>query len=202
MTSDAVFGRLVRDVLAAQLPGAECETLDLALLRARPTAAAVVLDARDDVARGAAASARLRAMGFAGGIALVSDDVADVTAEAPLDPGQGEAARMGFATVSLGALADQLVPRLAQEMATADAPHAAQVMRARRLIAAGEIASRLQHSLNNPIAGLMAEAQLMQFEAVSDEQAAALQRMVALCRRLVELTRTLDGFADGKPRTR
>ena len=51
---------------------------------------------------------------------------------------------------------------------------------------------------NNPLAGIMAEAQLMQLESPTADQAAALERMVALCRRMIELTRTLDGVAERK----
>jgi signal transduction histidine kinase len=195
--TDAPFARAVRDVLAAQLPGAACETLDPASLRAKPKAAAVVIDARGDIPKGAGIAERLRAMGFLSGIVLLA-----AAADSP-GPEPGEASdaarRMGAVLLSPDAIATQLVPQLAELMAAAAAPYADQVMRARRLVAAGEIAMGLQHALNNPIAGIMAEAQLMQFEEVSPEQAQALTRMVSLCRRLIELTRSLDGIGERKP---
>ena len=195
--TDAPFARAVRDVLAAQLPGAACETLDPASLRAKPKAAAVVIDARGDIPKGAGIAERLRAMGFLSGIVLLA-----AAADSPgPEPGEGcdAARRMGAVLLSPDAIATQLVPQLAELMAAAAAPYADQVMRARRLVAAGEIAMGLQHALNNPIAGIMAEAQLMQFEEVSPEQAQALTRMVSLCRRLIELTRSLDGIGERKP---
>ena len=70
--------------------------------------------------------------------------------------------------------------------------------RARRLIAAGEIAMRFQHSLNNPLAGILAEAQLLQLESLLPDQHAALERIVGLCRRIIELGRSLDGMGERK----
>jgi signal transduction histidine kinase len=194
--ADAVFARAVRDVLGAQLPGAACETLDPVHLRARPEAAAVVIDARGDVAQGAGIAERLRAMGFLSGIVLLA---ATDGPGADTEDGSGAARRMGAVLVSPDAIATRLVPQLADLMAAAAAPYADQVMRARRLVAAGEIAMGLQHALNNPIAGIMAEAQLMQLDEVVPEKAEALARMVALCRRLIELTRSLDGIGERKP---
>lgn len=195
---DAAFARAVCDVLAAQLPGAACDIVAPAQLRAAPAAAAVVIDARDDVAHGVATAERLRAMGFASGIVVLAGPGSSIAPAAASD--SDSARKMGFAVVAPDGLAGQLVPRLAELMAAGDAPWAEQVMRARRLVAAGEIALGLQHALNNPIAGIMAEAQLMQFEKVSPEHAEALQRMVDLCRRLVELTRSLDGIGERNPR--
>ena len=96
------------------------------------------------------------------------------------------------------AMAGELVGRLAEQLAAAGSEHAPQVMRARRLIAAGEIALRFQHALNNPLAGILAEAQLMQLESLPPEQHAALERIVGLCRRIIELGRSLDGMGERK----
>ena len=71
-------------------------------------------------------------------------------------------------------------------------------MRARRLIAAGEIALRFQHSLNNPLAGILAEAQLMLLDALPPDQHGALERIVGLCRRIIELGKSLDGIGERK----
>jgi signal transduction histidine kinase len=196
--SDLVFARAVCDVLAAHFPPLTCDVLDPLTLRSRPQATAVVIDARKDRARGVETAERLRAMGFDSAIVLVAVPPAGPAAA---DSEAGASARaMGFVEVTPAEMAEQLVPGLAEQIDAAKTPYAELVMRARRVVAAGQIALRLQHALNNPIAGLMAEAQLMQFETVTPEQAAALQRMVDLCRRLVELTRTLDGIGDRKPR--
>jgi signal transduction histidine kinase len=185
--SDAAFAAAIREVLAAQLPESVSDTLDPRHLKMRPLADCVVIDGHADAARGVELAARLRAMGFAGALVVVSD-------------GSGET---GAALAAAGAahtppqeLAHQLVPRLAEQLAHAGSEHAAQVMRARRLIAAGEIALRFQHSLNNLLAGILAEAQLMQLDALPPDQHEALGRIVGLCRRIIELGKSLDGIGE------
>lgn len=187
--TDAAFAAAIRDILAAQLPDCASEALDPDKLKARPVADAVIIDARPDAARGAAFATRLRAMGFAGAMVVVSD--ADGGADAALAPA-------GAAAITSRELADGLIARLAEQLALAGGVHAQQVMRARKLIAAGEIASRFQHSLNNPLAGILAEAQLMQLESLQPEQHAALERIVGLCRRIIELGKSLDGMSERK----
>jgi len=187
--SDAAFAATIRGVIAAQLPDAVADTLDPAHLRSRPVADAVVIDAHADAAQGAAFAARVRAMGFAGALVVVVDASADVAHALSV---------AGAAQVHSHELASQLVLLLAEQLANAGSEHAAQVMRARRLIAAGEIAMRFQHSLNNPLAGILAEAQLMQLDSLPPEQHAALERIVGLCRRIIELGRSLDGIGERK----
>ena len=185
-TDTAWFGA-VHEILAAQLPGAACSAIDLSLLRAAPNASAILIDARTDTTASSLLASRMRAMGFAGALLLVGPQDETLLASAK---------QLGMAVVSPDRMADDLISGLAERLALASAPHAEQVMRARRLMAAGEVAQRLQHSLNNPLMGLLAEAQLMELDHPSDEHAAALQRMVGLCRRMIDLTRTLDGLAE------
>jgi signal transduction histidine kinase len=151
----------------------------------------LVIDGRADAANGAAQGAalatRLRAMGFAGAIVVVSEGDTAVALGAA-----------GATQTPPGELASQLVARLSEQLALAGSEHAAQLMRARRLIAAGEIALRFQHSLNNPLAGILAEAQLMQLDSLPPEQHAALERIVGLCRRIIELGKSLDGMGERK----
>jgi light-regulated signal transduction histidine kinase (bacteriophytochrome) len=55
------------------------------------------------------------------------------------------------------------------------------------------LASRLQHQLNNPLAALLAEAQLLAVEdTLSEEHRAAVQRIVELVRRVIGIVRALD----------
>jgi len=185
--TDAAFAGAIREILGAQLPESAGETLDPAHLKSRPSADGMVIDGRADAAQGAALAARLRAMGFAGALVVVSEgDTAAALAAA------------GAAQVSPGDLASRLVANLSEQLALAGSEHSAQVMRARRLIAAGEIALRFQHSLNNPLAGILAEAQLMQLDPLPPEQHAALERIVGLCRRIIELGKSLDGMGERK----
>jgi C4-dicarboxylate-specific signal transduction histidine kinase len=174
--SDTDFAQTVRGALAAQLPDAGCDRLEAEELRMRPTAAALVIDGRADRTAAAEVVRRVRAMGFTGGLIVVYD---------------GDARAVAFEQ-----LGHELLPRMGEALAEASSPYIDVVMRARRLVAAGEVALKLQHSLNNPLAGLLAEAQLMQMEDSTAEQRESLERMVALCRRMVEVTRSLDGMGE------
>jgi signal transduction histidine kinase len=189
LASDAAFSGAIRAVLAAQLPDAATEQVDPGQLRSRPIADGIVIDARTDAVRGAELAARLRAMGFPGALVIVAnpDDGATVALTAA-----------GAALAPPDDLARSLVRCLEEQLEQSRSEHATQVMRARRLVAAGEIALRFQHALNNPLAGILAEAQLMQLDALLPEQHAALERIVGLCRRIIELGKSLDGMGERK----
>ena len=47
----------------------------------------------------------------------------------------------------------------------------------------------LQHSLNNPLAGLLAELQLLEMEDLPPEHRGSVERAIALCRRVVVIVR-------------
>jgi signal transduction histidine kinase len=68
-----------------------------------------------------------------------------------------------------------------------------------RLIAAGRIARRVKHDINNPLAALLGEAQLLELEPLAPEQLEAVQRIVELCGRIVALARELDGPSPTSP---
>ena len=72
----------------------------------------------------------------------------------------------------------------------------AELRHARRIFAAGQSALSLQHAINNPLAALLAEAQLLQLEELTAEQRGSVDRMVELCRRIVALVRRLDALAE------
>jgi len=106
---------------------------------------------------------------------------------------------------SLGAraVARELVDGSPSELATAltaaldgEPGVAADLRQARRIFAAGQAALSLQHGINNPLAALLAEAQLLQLEELSAEQRGSVDRMVELCRRIVGLVRRLDALAE------
>lgn len=62
-----------------------------------------------------------------------------------------------------------------------------------------QITALLQHSLNNPLAALLAEAQLLAMETTLDpEHRAAVDRMTELVRRLITLVRGLESTVDEK----
>jgi len=62
-----------------------------------------------------------------------------------------------------------------------------------------KITALVQHSLNNPLAALLAEAQLLAMETTLDpEHRAAVDRMTELVRRLITLVRGLDSKVNDK----
>jgi two-component system NtrC family sensor kinase len=184
-STDQDFSAALTAVLAAQLSAAATDTIDPLRLRAKPEAMALVVDARADASGARAVARAVRAMGFGGALVLVGTR-ADALGDA----------EMGAATVAADRIAFDLVERIGEQMTLASAPFADQVMRARRLVAAGEIALRLQHALNNPLAGLLAESQLMLMDPQTPDQQASLERVVGLCRRMIEMTRSLDGLGE------
>jgi signal transduction histidine kinase len=60
-------------------------------------------------------------------------------------------------------------------------------------MAAGELAMRLQHSLNNPLAALLAEAQLLELEPLPQDHKESVERIIELSRRVIDVIRALDG---------
>lgn len=187
LTTDVGFAEALKQLFAAQMPLGVTDSMDPSWVRAKPDAAAVIVDARADTASGRDLARLLRGMGYVGGVVVIADD------DTP--PRDGES-RWAFANVKPAELPLSLIPKLAEQMLATEAPYSDQVMRARRIVAAGEIALRLQHAINNPLAGLLAETQLLQLEELPAEFAPTLERMVGLCRRMVELTRSLDGIGE------
>lgn len=47
----------------------------------------------------------------------------------------------------------------------------------------------LQHTLNNPIAGLLAELQLLEMDDLTESQRGGVERSIALVRRLIVIVR-------------
>lgn len=64
-----------------------------------------------------------------------------------------------------------------------------------QLAAAGAVALELRHDVSNPLAALLAEAQLLALEPLAPEHQAAVGRMVDLCRQTVALLREMDTAA-------
>lgn len=194
---DAGFADAVRNIVTAQLPEAACDRLAPAQVKLRPDAAAIIIDARNDHTAGTLLAQRVRGMGFAGATVLAA-----TPASSDAEQGTDAAPRFGWHAVTADRLAHDLMPALAAAMDGAQSPYAPQVMRARRLVAAGELALTLQHALNNPLAGVLAEAQMMQLDPDAPaEQTEAATRIIALCRRMIDLIHALDGMGERKQGT-
>jgi signal transduction histidine kinase len=102
--------------------------------------------------------------------------------------------------VARAEMASALAPALAELSARPDlgddlGPIQKELRRTQQLVAMGETTSRIQHTLNNPLTALLAEAQLLEMEELADEHRAAVKRMIELCRRLVVMVRGLDSGA-------
>lgn len=69
--------------------------------------------------------------------------------------------------------------------------------RVRRSFAAGEGALAVHLAMNNTLAALQTEAQLLELEPLADDQRRAAARMVELTRRLATVMRRLDQPASG-----
>jgi signal transduction histidine kinase len=55
------------------------------------------------------------------------------------------------------------------------------------------LTATVQHQLNNPLAALLAEAQLLRLEPdLADHHGAAVDRMIEIVRRIIALVRDLD----------
>jgi signal transduction histidine kinase len=76
------------------------------------------------------------------------------------------------------------------------APPARELRRVRGQFAMGEAARMVQHAINNPLTALLAEAQLLELEELTEDQRQSVVRMIELARRLVALTRRLDEAAE------
>ncbi|MDB4887054.1 MAG: hypothetical protein JWN79_2492 [Gemmatimonadetes bacterium] len=71
-------------------------------------------------------------------------------------------------------------------------PAERELYRVRMALALGSSARMLQHSINNPLGALMAEAQLLELEPLADEHHVAAGRIVELARRIAGVVRGLD----------
>ncbi len=58
--------------------------------------------------------------------------------------------------------------------------------------------AEIRHTLNNPLTALLAEAQMMQMEALPEEQKQSIDRIVQLCRRTIDAVRGLDDLFNSK----
>lgn len=196
IASCAATAQVVRDVLALAFPGATVTVEDPTYLRQVPDAHAVVVDGVVGDQPGVDVARDLRAWGFTGAIVLIAPAVDDLLRQ--------RAARLGIAsTVAPADLARTLGERVAASLPDASmddvAAHAwAELRRTQQLLAAGEIAVRLQHALANPLTALLAEAQLLEMEELPPELRGSVERILEQCRRTIAVARRLDNVGAGQ----
>jgi DNA-binding NarL/FixJ family response regulator len=177
----------VRAALAVALPAAVWITISVDDVgRQEPSPDCVVIVDMAEAPAAATLSA-VRAAGFAGAAIVITESTAARQA--------AEASRLGAAVLMLGeAGALSNLPRvmLAQRAPALSPALRAQLTRSWRLVAAGEIAMQVRHDLNNHLAALLAEAQLLELEELPPEASDGVRRIVALCRRTIAETRRLE----------
>jgi signal transduction histidine kinase len=179
--------------LAMILPRASTVTADAAALAegSIPHADAALIDGGAKAKATVEALQVLRARGFDAPILVVTPVPDDTALRATVDSLGARAVARALIDRSPSELAGALTAALDSESGVT-----AELRQARRLFAAGQAALSLQHAINNPLAALLAEAQLLQLEEMTPEQRGSVDRMVELCRRIVVLVRRLDALAE------
>lgn len=189
--ADREVGEFVREAAALTLPAVTVR--DLPAAQGKDTTPADVAVICESATGASLQTLRLlRASGFKHGAIVIGEmeeTSPDLARWAPVRVLPRERAARELATV-VGALSD-LASRKTD-------PANLALQRTRQLIAAGEIALGLQHSINNPLTALLAEAQLLEFEELPQDHREAVERIVVQTRRVIELVKGLDGISERK----
>ena len=189
----------VVEALAALFPGASVLAVDMTIERVIPQPVdCAVVDATMNAADGMDVLRRLRASGYAGAAVLVLDPARRLTVA-----DESSADRLGVRRCEIdGDLLTPLAVAVGDALGTqatdgvgGSTSVARAVRQTQRLVAAGELALRLQHSLNNPLAALLAEAQLLELEPLAPDHRESVERIIELSRRVIDVVRGLDGVA-------
>ena len=59
-----------------------------------------------------------------------------------------------------------------------------------------KLTALVQHQLNNPLAALLAETQLLAMESLDAQHRVAVERIIELVRRIIGTVRSLDGVVE------
>ncbi len=195
LSTDVDASASLQSLVSALLPKARVESADTSILRGVPNADCAIVSVGSMYSLATSLVEELRARGFGGAIVLVADSE-HALAHGQLDR-YGVDARLSYASLPtrLFDAISEIIERRARLLASPQgAAMLAALQRTRSLLAAGAIASGLQHRLNNPLAALLAEAQLLELEPLDPEHAGSVRRMVHLCRRVIEVSRSIEGI--------
>ena len=184
------------EALRVLFPGATVHQVDPDVEQELPDPVdCAVVDATVNGSDGVAVLRRLRARGYEGAAVLLTDPARE---DGPADAVSAD--RLGARYCALaGNVLTPLAVAIAEAVKVQDGGESApgSVLRAlrqtQRLMAAGELAMRLQHSLNNPLAALLAEAQLLELEPLPPDHKESVERIIELSRRVIDVVRALDG---------
>lgn len=198
ITAAPLTAQVVRESLARALPAAGFTVVgpDEAIPGRLPAADCVVIDAADAPGVAVDMALALRAGGAKGAIVVLVEEGADALASRLAGIGAVERLPLHDAPRQLG----DAVARALGGSGWAGPLDALQeeLRRTQRIVAAGEIALGLQHSMNNPLTAVLAEAQLLEMDATSEETRTAVMRIIENTRRLVQLVRGLDPIGVGR----
>jgi signal transduction histidine kinase len=183
----------VRQRLSLILPRASIVAADTAAVAEEklPRADAAWIDGGPTARQTVETLRVLRARGFDGAIVVATAVPDDTALRETADSLGARLVARERADGSPSELADALTAALESDIGVT-----AELRQARRIFAAGQSALSLQHAINNPLAALLAEAQLLQLEELTAEQRGSVDRMVELCRRVVVLVRRLDALSE------
>ncbi|MBC7896222.1 MAG: hypothetical protein H7066_12480 [Cytophagaceae bacterium] len=195
LSTDSDATDVLLETVQAILPDANVESADLTLLRDTPRSECVVV-AVGALSSGSESIVRdLRARGYVNAIILVADSPEMLPQAALALLGvQRTIATVNMALVLPSVLTKVLDAQDAVKASETGRRTLASLRRLQTVIASGQIAARLQHRLNNPLAALLAEAQLLELEPLAPDHATSVRRMIELCRRIIEETKSIEGL--------
>ena len=187
--SDALVS-LVRESVTAAFPTATIAHVAPDATGKLPDCALIFIDATEDATAAGAIAQRLRAGASRSALVFVVSARDESLAKSAAPTGALEQ----IETRTLGPAMADTVERAIGGTGWTDELLAAreELRRTQRLLAAGEIALGLQHAMNNPLTAVLAEAQLLEMEALPPEAMTAVGRIIESTRRLVALVRKLD----------
>lgn len=187
-----VLQHLVRTIV----PSARVEAGDTAILRDPPDAHCVILAVGTMYSAAEVLIRALRSRGYRNALILVADAPEVLSDDALALMGAAEVLATKDLAVSLPGALERLMEL---EDAADKSPVARELLDSLRqlqaLVAAGKTASGLRHRLNNPLAALLAEAQLMELEPLTPEHSRSVRRIVELCRRVIGVADEIDNVA-------
>lgn len=200
ITDDRSLERIVRELLTTMIPAADVEASTVADAPLVKGDYAIIDHAVCAVSAFTVAQ-ELRARGFEGGLVLLHGPAAPELDQRLPTIAPARSVRRGDLVEGL--------PRALGEL-TASSPPGGELAgverdlrRAQRVMARGEVTARIQHTLNNPLTALLAEAQLLEMEPMAADHLAGIRRIIDQARRVVAMVRGLDdgprpsGVGDG-----
>lgn len=194
LSANASRAAALASAVRSVVPPAVVEAADLQVLARVPEADLFVVEGVADPPQALDLLRLLRARGGTAPAVLV--------ARGEPVPAGDEAHRLGAVRVAPSDRLAQTLPNAIEEAlslserAATDPDFAellAAVHEARQLAAAGAIARRVRHDLNNPLGALLAEAQLLELEDMPPAHREAVGRIIDLCRRVIAVARRLEG---------